>query len=103
MTERSTPGRNAGDQVPPRNDVLYPMTGEPPNCILDDDGEHVWWFHDCSTALGGHRVHTMLPLGGEGWTLVSREPLTVSPSIYCVPPEGCGTHGFFREGVWVGA
>ena len=33
------------------------------------------------------------------WTLKSREPLTLSPSILC----SCGDHGFIREGKWVPA
>lgn len=36
------------------------------------------------------------------WTIVSENPLTVSPSILCGAKD-CDTHGFFREGVWVKA
>lgn len=38
-------------------------------------------------------------LPGPRWTLVSLDPLTISPSILC----GCGHHGFVREGAWVPA
>lgn len=34
-----------------------------------------------------------------GWTLESKEPLTVSPSVLC----SCGHHGFVRDGKWVSA
>ena len=33
------------------------------------------------------------------WTVVSWEPLTLSPSLRC----GCGDHGFIRDGRWVPA
>lgn len=33
------------------------------------------------------------------WTVVSWEPLTLSPSILCA----CGVHGHIREGRWVPA
>ena len=35
-----------------------------------------------------------------GWDVVSREPLTLSPSLLC---RACGDHGFIREGKWVKA
>ena len=97
---------------------MNPSAREVPRCYLDDDGEHFWFDHDCRDvakewADGGHPLepetaqhfqaganHHTLPLGGNGWTLVQREPLTVSPSILC---GNCGTHGFFREGKWVPA
>ena len=89
-----------------------------PTCYLDEDGEHFWFDHECADvaaewAAKGHaldeesarffqegRNHEMLPLGPQGWTVQQREPLTISPSILC---KQCGTHGFFREGKWVGA
>lgn len=36
------------------------------------------------------------------WTVDSWEPLTISPSVLC-RAEGCGDHGFIREGKWVPA
>lgn len=33
------------------------------------------------------------------WRLVSRDPLTIEPSILC----GCGDHGFIRSGEWIPA
>lgn len=98
------------------------MTDRPvraiPTCYMDEDGEHFWFDHECADvavewAAGGHplseegarqfqdaRNHTMLPLGPEGWTVVSKDPLTISPSILCCQ---CNVHGFFREGKWVPA
>lgn len=35
---------------------------------------------------------------GPNWTLVSLDPLTVTPSIHCL---SCGDHGFIRGGKWV--
>lgn len=54
-------------------------------------------FHHCAKCgpYGG-------PLDGR-WHIVSRDPLTVAPSIWCKPPGGCGLHGFIREGCWVPA
>ena len=34
------------------------------------------------------------------WTLESRDPLTLSPSIQC---RTCGHHGYIREGRWIPA
>lgn len=95
------------DTIPTSDDRdLHDVTGEAPFCILDPDGAHVWWFHDCNGGvkygMHTHRSAVMLPTGGKyGWTLVSANPLHIEPSILCVPPEGCGTHGFFRDGKWV--
>jgi hypothetical protein len=33
------------------------------------------------------------------WQLVSKEPLTLSPSFLC----HCGHHGFIRDGKWISA
>ena len=37
---------------------------------------------------------------GDQWTVVSREPLTLSPSIAC---RSCSHHGWIRDGKWVAA
>lgn len=42
-----------------------------------------------------------IPVTGEyRWDVVSREPLTLNPSILC---NACGAHGWIREGKWVSA
>lgn len=38
--------------------------------------------------------------GPDCWTSVSREPLTLSPSLLC---RACGRHGWIRGGAWVPA
>ncbi len=38
------------------------------------------------------------PDDAKHWTLVSREPLTLAPSLNCT---ACGRHGFIRAGGWV--
>lgn len=35
--------------------------------------------------------------GYQAWDVVSREPLTLSPSIKC---RACGNHGHIKGGVW---
>ena len=100
---------------------LFTEDGTGPRCYMAEDGEHFWFDHKCADptealrekerqgakiawntvpAYIKGRNHTMLPVGPEGWTVVSKEPLTVSPSILC---GECGLHGFWREGKWVGA
>lgn len=60
--------------------------------------ERAWELHNCN----GHIVGGLLP--SPPWTVVSADPLTVSPSIHCVlAKDGCGLHGFIREGKWVAA
>ena len=79
-----------------------------PTFRMDDDGCHVWWFHDCMTYLGPgdgttltpHRAKTYLPVNKDtGWHVTQVEPLTVTPSILC---GRCQTHGFITNGAWVG-
>lgn len=35
-------------------------------------------------------------------TIVSEDPLTISPSLLC-PDPSCGFHGYIRDGKWVPA
>ena len=44
------------------------------------------------------RRFVSLPIGPEGWTITSADPLTVTPSIHS---ESCGCHGFITNGAWV--
>lgn len=36
------------------------------------------------------------------WAVTSWDPLTLSPSLLC-KADGCGDHGFIREGKWIPA
>jgi hypothetical protein len=64
---------------------------------LDGAFRALAFFHPC--ADGDHQSY--VPLGTNlGWTLVSEDPLTLSPSLLC---PICGHHGFVREGRWVPA
>lgn len=81
------------------------------------DDTKFWFQHPCSSvaerwAANGHPLDDKtaeffqksanmrdLPLGGlKGWTLVSKEPLTISPSVLC---GECKCHGFITDGKWV--
>lgn len=74
--------------------------------VLADGG--VLWEHP---ALPGYANgdgsfpilrHQVSPNPGATWTVVQREPLTLSPSLHCDPAlGGCGMHGFIRDGKWV--
>lgn len=41
-----------------------------------------------------------LPRGLRGWNVVTELPLTVAPSL---ASQGCGCHGWIRNGKWVDA
>lgn len=45
----------------------------------------------------GEAQRKLLP-NGPFWTLVSLEPLTITPSLLC---RLCGDHGFITDGQWV--
>lgn len=67
---------------------------------LLDDG-WVLWEHDTPPGYRYPR-HQIGPQPGETWTVVQREPLTLSPSLHCDPGHGgCGAHGFIRDGKWM--
>lgn len=75
-----------------------------------EDHEHtimcLWIWHDCSLILG---PETVAPGERFGWrpsgvglhTLVQRDPLTLTASLYW--PDCCGLHGFITDGKWVPA
>lgn len=54
---------------------------------LDNDGQHVWMAHDCTT----ERVVTMLP-----WPVWHSTGLAVEPSFSC---DTCGIHTHVELGV----
>ena len=74
-----------------------------PSAWMHEDGKHFWWLHECDSEGGrwavkvGFKPETMLPLGASGWTVVSKDPLTVTPSILC---HKCKVHGWIRNGEW---
>lgn len=54
--------------------------------------------HECLLPRSGHNVLYAPKLQlDNGHSVVSLEPLTISPSILC---GECGAHGFIRDGVW---
>jgi hypothetical protein len=63
----------------------------------------VLWEHD--TMPGYYRPrHLVDPADGQTWTVISRDPLTLSPSLHCDASKGgCGRHGFVRDGRWAEA
>lgn len=72
--------------------------------LLWDDGR-VALEHDCPGVWrdpdDGNQRMLIAPL----WSgqVVSRSPLTLSPSLLCLGSAGpCGLHGFVTEGVWRG-
>jgi hypothetical protein len=60
---------------------------------LAEDGEHVEIWHDCTE----RRNQATLPLASEGWTVETKQPLTVRPSVHC---GDCGLHGWITSGQW---
>ena len=84
--------------------------------MADDDmapeGVHPGWKngdvlgvllkHPCAKR-GGEMTEDFIPVNympSKDWKLVSREPLTMEPSVAY---ECCGLHGFVRDGRWVPA
>lgn len=62
----------------------------------------VRFAHRCDRESPGRGIVDCAPLLqiGGGHTIVTRTPLTISPSILC---DDCGTHGFVQQGQWVPA
>lgn len=71
--------------------------------LIDVDGATVrkWlWEHDTTP---GYSVphHVVSSVDGQIWQLISRQPLTLSPSIHCDRGRGgCGMHGFVTDGLY---
>lgn len=72
---------------------------------LDKDGNEIGIveWHDCAHDFQGAGVyfdndaaHRAWPRG-PFWTVESRDPLTISPSVAC---GSCSHHGFIRSGRW---
>lgn len=64
---------------------------------LTDAGLEFRCPHGRYWSEGDPIIHT-LPIGGNGWTVVSEDPLTIQPSI---SKPDCGCHGFITNGEWV--
>lgn len=68
--------------------------------LIMEDGHvvsGVAYWHDCPK--GHHGGYANLN-GPDPWTLISEDPLTISPSLLC---PACGHHGFVRDSKWVPA
>lgn len=63
------------------------------------DGQNVTarFQHRCDRGARGVVICAPLLQVPHGHQVVSRDPLTISPSILCTD---CGTHGFVTNGVW---
>lgn len=79
---------------------------------LAPEGAHPGWAegdvlgvlltHVCSNR-DGEAVQDFIPVNympSRDWQLVSRDPITISPSVNYTC---CGVHGFLRDGKWVPA
>jgi hypothetical protein len=65
--------------------------------------ECLWVLHDCAQILGPETVAPgerfgWRPTGVRAHTLVQRDPLTITASVYW--PDCCGKHGFITNGVY---
>lgn len=71
------------------------------------DGNEEWvgiilWYSGCAVHedCGGSVPFTNFPGERAKWDVVSKEPLTLHPSILRKP---CGLHGWIQNGKWVPA
>ena len=69
---------------------------------FDEDMQRVEFTHNCKQ-MDGEPLTTFLP--NSGWSVVQKDPLTVTPSIHCNPGGLIGEclHGWIRDGEWVRA
>jgi hypothetical protein len=69
---------------------------------FDEESQHVEFTHNCKQTEGEPLV-TLLP--NSKWTVVQKDPLTVTPSIHCNPGGRLGEclHGWITDGKWVSA
>lgn len=80
--------------------VFIPHAGGPSYRVLFYADGRACFEHRCDRGDRGTVICApALQLDG-GHRIVELAPLTVEPSILC--PD-CGTHGFIRNGRWVGA
>jgi hypothetical protein len=63
--------------------------------LRTSDGNYIWKDPNC-------KAYNLVDVtSGDYHTLVSEKPLHIEASLLC--PQGCGAHGFIREGKWVAA
>lgn len=60
-----------------------------------------WWAHR-SPVLDRNDLGTIV-FDAAHHRLESLDPLTIAPSLLCLPADLCGLHGFVRDGKWVPA
>lgn len=90
----------------PMNDTAYLVepgfaravgVGPAIRALFYEDGK-VGIEHECRVVEGTQIICAPALRLGEGHTIVSENPLTITPSILC--PD-CGLHGFITDGRWV--
>lgn len=74
---------------------------EEPRCEWDGTGNFYRgaWIRHPKQCVEGAWCTGHITLGGDGWTLHTADPVTISPSLAC----DCGDHGFIQGGKWVPA
>lgn len=83
-----------------RSVVIGHLPGRPSvRALFYPDGK-VGIEHRCKIVDGTQIICAPALRLGEGHTIISDDPLTVTPSISC--PD-CGLHGFITDGRWIDA
>lgn len=62
---------------------------------VDGEFHGVAYWHECNGIYREDWVHVQ---GLKSWTLITLDPLTITPSLLC---RVCGHHGFITNGKWV--
>ena len=68
----------------------------PRELTAQPDDPNPWFWHWCPNMAGGRWIAQAT----SDHDLVSRQPLHMEPSLLW---SCCGTHGFVRDGRWIGA
>ena len=81
------------------------LTGAGNHCVQLLENGGVLWKHDTPDGYrnGSFLIkrHEVSPVDGQTWTVVQREPLTLSPSLHSdASIGGCGMHGHITDGRW---
>lgn len=91
------PGRSAFPTDFPENENLGELSGQLAGFRVTHPRGGVEGEPECA---GGSGSWIPTNADAEAWTLVSREPLHLEPSLLC---RACGDHGWIRGGKWVPA